>query len=99
MRLIPSFFSADHVVTIDDRGRYPDMPQGAKVIRVSPKTGCSASAVIAVVVLLVVIVATSFHIVPPGHRGVKVTLGKVDPSYLPEGLSWKLPLISEVKDM
>jgi len=41
----------------------------------------------------------SYHIVPPGHRGVKVTLGTVDPGFVKEGFSFKAPFVSTVYDI
>lgn len=38
-----------------------------------------------------------FRIVPPGHRGVLVTLGKVSETARGEGLNLKLPLIQKIK--
>lgn len=70
-----------------------------RVVEVNPKTGCSAMLVFAAFILLIAFVFTSYHIVPPGHRGVKITLGKVHKDYLPEGLSWKIPFISTVIDV
>lgn len=75
------------------------MPQSPKVVQVSPRTGCSITALVILALLALVFCLGSFHIVPPGHRGVKITLGKVRKDYMPEGLSWKLPLITEVKDV
>lgn len=39
-----------------------------------------------------------FHIVPPGHRGISVFLGKVDPSERPEGITFKWPFIEVIKN-
>jgi prohibitin 2 len=48
--------------------------------------------VVAVIgVLLVILAMSSYTIVPPGHRGVKVTMGKVSPDVMSEGFAWKLP--------
>ena len=45
----------------------------------------------------VAVVATgSTFVIPPGHRGVLVTLGKVSPVFAPEGLGFKLPLVTTV---
>lgn len=38
----------------------------------------------------------SYKIVDPGHRGVSITLGKVSPQALPEGLNFKKPFIESV---
>ncbi len=42
------------------------------------------------------ILSTAWHIVPPGHRGAVVTLGKVSPNPFPEGFSFKVPFITNV---
>ena len=41
--------------------------------------------------LLVFYAITCWHIVPPGHRGVVVTLGKVSPEVCGEGFTFKRP--------
>lgn len=69
------------------------------VIEIDPKKGCSAGAGLALLLLVAVGLLMSFHIVPPGHRGVKVTLGTVSKSYLPEGISMKMPFITKVDDV
>jgi len=38
----------------------------------------------------------STFVVDPGHRGVRVTLGRVSPVFLPEGFGMKLPFVSQV---
>jgi regulator of protease activity HflC (stomatin/prohibitin superfamily) len=54
--------------------------------------------------LIVIVAALGFlglqmyHIVPPGHRGISVTLGKVNPIELPEGITFKWPFIQRVLD-
>lgn len=48
-----------------------------------------------VLVIAVVLIGGTF-VIPPGHRGVLVTLGKVSPVFAPEGLGFKLPLITNV---
>jgi len=54
---------------------------------------------IGVAILILVLViggASATYIVPPGHRGVLVTLGTVTPGFKPEGFGIKTPFISEV---
>ena len=53
--------------------------------------------ILGVVALLLVL--TSFYIVSPGHRGVKVTLGKVEQRSFANGLGVKWPFISKVIQM
>jgi prohibitin 2 len=52
---------------------------------------------IGIIVLTVAIILTGgTFIIPPGHRGVLVTMGKVSPVFAPEGLGFKLPLVTTV---
>lgn len=50
---------------------------------------------IIVVVLAIVLIGGTF-VIPPGHRGVLVTMGKVSPVFAPEGLGFKLPIVTTV---
>jgi prohibitin 2 len=38
----------------------------------------------------------TYYVIPPGHRGILVTLGKVSPNFAPEGLGFKTPFITSV---
>ncbi|MCX7719148.1 MAG: prohibitin family protein [Candidatus Sumerlaeaceae bacterium] len=61
-----------------------------------------AGKLVFVIILLVIVVAAArscYHIVPPGNRGVLITLGKVSPNALPEGFNFKIPLISRVENI
>lgn len=49
-----------------------------------------------IVLVLVVAAAAATYIVPPGHRGVLVTLGKVSPQFKPEGFGMKTPFIATI---
>ncbi len=52
---------------------------------------------IAVIVLVLIVVgASGTYVVPAGHRGVAVTLGKVTSDFRPEGFGLKTPFISTV---
>jgi prohibitin 2 len=52
---------------------------------------------VAILILVVVIAgASATYIVPPGHRGVLVTLGTVSQGYKPEGFGLKTPFIANV---
>jgi len=52
---------------------------------------------VGILVFVVVILASSTtYVVTPGNRGVKVTLGKVQPNYLKQGLGFKSPFITRV---
>lgn len=45
---------------------------------------------------VVVLSMAGTFIIPPGHRGVLVTMGKVSSIFAPEGLGFKLPFITTV---
>src|SRR5664280_2973154 len=50
-------------------------------------------------VLLFIIIALSSstsYVVDPGTRGIKVTLGKADDRFLPEGFGFKAPFITSI---
>ncbi|KKL19292.1 hypothetical protein LCGC14_2466920 [marine sediment metagenome] len=49
------------------------------------------------ILLLLSFVLATFVIVPPGHQGVIVQLGKVTGRTLPEGLGTKMPFIEDIK--
>lgn len=49
-----------------------------------------------VLALLAIVAIASFVIVPAGHTGVVVTLGKVNASVLQEGFHFKLPFVQDV---
>ena len=52
---------------------------------------------IGLIIFVVAVMAMgSTFIIPPGHRGVLVTMGKVSPVFAPEGLGFKLPLVTTV---
>lgn len=52
---------------------------------------------VAVLIFIVVIVgATGTFVVPPGHRGIQVTLGKVSPVFKPEGFGFKTPFVTTI---
>jgi prohibitin 2 len=46
--------------------------------------------------VLILAGSSSTYVVEPGHRGVKVTLGKVSPQFKPEGFGFKLPFVTTV---
>lgn len=50
--------------------------------------------ILAIIIIIFVIGGT--YIIPPGHRGVLVTMGKVSPVFAPEGLGFKLPMLTTV---
>jgi len=69
---------------------------GAYAPRMSP-TGIARLVGIAILALVGLIVLSSgTYVVPPGHRGVMVTLGRVSTGFKGEGLGFKTPLVSSV---
>lgn len=56
--------------------------------------------VLVALVLLGIATFSCFTVIEPGHRGVRVTMGKVSPEPLVEGLAWKWPLgISKIREV
>jgi prohibitin 2 len=50
-----------------------------------------------VIIFIILIIATAgTYTIPPGHRGVLVTMGKVSPVFSPEGFGFKAPFITTV---
>ena len=49
-----------------------------------------------IILLVVILLSSSSFIIPPGHRGVLVTMGKVSPVFAPEGFGLKMPFITSV---
>ena len=56
------------------------------------------SSIILVMVVVGFMALQMYHIVPPGHRGISITLGKVNPLELPEGITFKWPFIQRILD-
>jgi prohibitin 2 len=71
-----------------------------EVINAGPSAAIKSLVLLVVIVILAVIMLSSaFHIVPPGSRGIMITLGRVSPTFLHEGLNFKLPFVTRVQDM
>jgi prohibitin 2 len=69
---------------------YPQFP-GSK--------GSIASTIGVVIAVAILSLAIgSYHIVPPGHRGIAITLGTVDLNQRGEGLTLKWPFIERILD-
>lgn len=64
------------------------------------KDGTIATGRIVATVLVVLVIAavalSSFVVIPAGHTGVVVTLGKVDEIVLQEGMHFKIPFVQQV---
>ncbi|MDZ4660211.1 MAG: prohibitin family protein [Pseudomonadota bacterium] len=64
---------------------FRNLKQNAKLIKIG-----------FIIFVVAVMAIGSTFIIPPGHRGVPVTMGKVSPVFAPEGLGFKLPLVTTV---
>jgi len=71
------------------------MNQSDNFLQDAQKLQKPVSIAIAVLFAIIVIAASTFTI-PPGHRGVLVTMGKVSPIFAPEGFGFKAPFITSV---
>jgi len=49
-----------------------------------------------IVFILVLLGSASSYIIPPGNRGVMVTLGKASDKFLPEGFGFRTPFITKI---
>lgn len=50
----------------------------------------------AIILVAIIAISSTAFVIPPGHRGVLVTLGKTSPVAAPEGLGFKTPFITSV---
>lgn len=48
--------------------------------------------------LILIFLFSCFHVVPPGHRGVSITFGKVDGRVRGEGITFKKPFMEQILD-
>jgi prohibitin 2 len=62
----------------------------------SIKKNMNTVKVVVLAAVVAILLLGSTFIIPPGHRGVLVTMGKVSPVFAPEGLGFKLPLVTTV---
>jgi len=65
-------------------------------ITIDPRPLMKMAAVAVLVFALVLFVAAGTEVVPPGYRGVMVTLGTVSPEFKPEGLCFKMPIAAHI---
>ncbi|HXH75469.1 MAG TPA: prohibitin family protein [Bacteriovoracaceae bacterium] len=61
-----------------------------------PKLEPKMIALGALVLIIGILVMSSSFVIPPGHRGVLVTMGKVSKVFAPEGFGLKSPFITDV---
>jgi prohibitin 2 len=50
-----------------------------------------------VVFIAFVLMSAASYIIEPGTRGIKVTLGKAQDKFLPQGFAWKAPMITRIQ--
>lgn len=62
----------------------------------NPKQFFSYVTVAISIFVILVIAAAGTYTIPPGHRGIAVTMGKVAPIFKPEGFGFKMPFITTV---
>lgn len=77
------------------RARNPYYPQD-RVEVVIPRSLLRLLGAAAAVFIMALLGAAASYMVPPGHRGVKVTLGRAADQFLPEGFGLKLPVVTRV---
>ena len=68
------------------------MPSNARDLNFLPKL----IGVAVIVFVLVIASSTTTYVVEPGTRGIKVTLGKAEEKFLPEGFGFKAPFITSI---
>ncbi|MGZ4964554.1 MAG: SPFH domain-containing protein, partial [Limisphaerales bacterium] len=62
-------------------------------------TGRTIARIIGVAILIFIVIimaAAGTYVVPPGYRGVEVTMGKVSPAFKVEGFGMKSPFITTI---
>lgn len=65
------------------------MNEFEKTVRTIALVGLSA-------VVLLVIFLCSFAIIPTGYTGVRITMGQIDESVVPNGFNWKIPFVQKI---
>jgi len=65
----------------------------------NPKGFFGTIGTIVAIFIVIIIAAGGSYIIPPGNRGVLVTMGKVAPNFAPEGFGLKMPFITTVIPM
>ena len=83
----------------DDYDRFKDTHNNPFIPDFIEKNPRRATIYVIVAFILLMTVIDCVHSVPPGHRGVIVTFGKVREVNLGEGLQLKLPYVQRIVDM
>ncbi|MDD2765395.1 MAG: prohibitin family protein [Opitutaceae bacterium] len=64
---------------------------------IDPRTVTKLIGAALLVFVAVILASSGTYVVPPGFRGVEVTLGKVSPDFKPEGFGFKQPFITHIQ--
>lgn len=56
----------------------------------------SASGIAVLIVILLVLISSTFTVINPGERGLKIRLGNINSNILAEGLHWHLPFVENI---
>ena len=83
----------------DDYDRFKDTHNNPFIPDFIEKNPGRAAVYVVVALILLMTAYDCIHSVPPGHRGVIVTFGKVKEVNLGEGLQFKLPYIQRIVNM
>ena len=83
----------------DDYDRFKDTDNNPFIPDFIEKNPRRATIYVIVAFILIITAIDCVHSVPPGHRGVLVTFGKVKEVNLGEGLQLKLPYVQRIVDM
>ncbi len=83
----------------DDYDRFKDTDNNPLIPDFIEKNPRRATIYIIVAFILFITAVDCVHSVPPGHRGVILTFGKVKEVNLGEGLQLKLPYVQRIVDM
>ena len=83
----------------DDYDRFKDTDNNPFIPDFIEKNPGRAAVYVIVAFILLMTAIDCVHSVPPGHRGVLVTFGKVKEVNLGEGLQLKLPYVQRIVDM
>jgi len=82
-----------------DYNRFSDTDNNPFIPDFIEKNPARGAVILFVGFLLLITVMDCVHSVPPGHRGVVVTFGKVSEVNLGEGLQFKLPYVQTIVNM
>jgi prohibitin 2 len=80
----------------------PDwFPGGARMLqnRMSGPSPVRWFGLLLLIFVALIVLSASFYVVEPGTRGIKVTLGKAEAGFLPEGPGFKAPFVTSIVDV